>query len=174
MGLFGNKSVSADEVRNLIRPTLDIADDFFQKFESFDAMSLPKNSFAAIESEQKAINELSNLLTQIYLYYGVSTAQAMEMGALLDGNRISLSAMTAVNQSFTLYAQELFKYEKEISVILKTIGYSHPDAINFHKSAWESASKLNAGAMAVLKSIRTSGMPWQWIDSESWAQVESD
>jgi hypothetical protein len=174
VGLFGSKSLSANEVRNLVQPTLDIAKDIFQKFESFDAMSLPKNSFAIIESEQKAINELSNILTQIYLYYGVSTAQAVEMAELLDNNRISPSAMTALNQSFTLYAKELFKYEEEISSILKTIGYSYTDAIDFHKSSWERASRLNVEAMNVLKSIRTSGMPWQWIDSESWANVESN
>ena len=174
MGLFGSKSLSANEVRDLIRPTLDIANNMFEKFESFDAMLLPRKSVAVIESEQSAMNELSDFLSQVYLYYGVSTAQAMDLVQLLNENKISPSAMTAVNESFTLYAKELFKYEGEITVMLKTIGLSHTDAISFQKDSWEKALKQDARAMNVYKSIRTKGMPWEWIDSNSWAEVQSD
>lgn len=174
MGIFGSKSLSANEVRDLIRPTLDIANNIFEKFETFDPMLLPRKSVAMIESEQSAMNELSDFLSQIYLYYGVSTSQAMDLVQQLNDNKISSAAMTAVNESFTLFAKELFKYEREITVILKTIGHSHTDAISFQKDCWEKASRQDAKAMGVYKSIRTKGMPWEWIDAKSWAEVESD
>ena len=68
MGLFGEKSVSAEQVKQIIRPTLEIAQNVFDEFENIDISNLPRGSVAMLESELKELNLLNNILSKIYLF----------------------------------------------------------------------------------------------------------
>ena len=168
MGLFGGKSLSAEQVKSLIGPTLDIAQSVFEDFENIDISNLPRGSVAMVESELKELNLLNNILSKIYLFYGVSTQQVME---ITNDIKISSPAKWATDQSFIATAKELMKYEDEICVILKSLDFSFDQAIEFHKHAWQTARNTNPGALDTLKSVRTTGMHWDWINSNSWADV---
>ena len=168
MGFFGGKSLSAEQVKSLIRPTLDLAQSVFEDFENIEFANLPKGSVAMLETELVELNLLNNVLSNIYLFYGVSTKQFMDIS---KDNRISEPSRWATDQSFIATAKELMKYENEISIILKSLDFSSDQAIEFHKHAWQTAKKTNLGAMETLKSIRTNGMHWDWINPNSWAEV---
>lgn len=168
MGLFGEKSVSAEQVKQIIRPTLEIAQSVFDEFENIDTLNLPRGSVAMLESELKELNLLNNVLSKIYLFYGVSTQQMIE---LTNDAKISSASKWATDQSFTVTAKELMKYENEICIILKSLDFSFDQAIEFHKHAWQTASTANPRALDTLKSVRTIGMHWDWINSGSWSKV---
>lgn len=168
MGLFGGKSLSAEQVKSLIRPTLDIAQSVFVDFENIEFTSLPKGTVAMLESELEELNLLNKTLSNIYLFYGVSTQQVME---ITNDNKISAPSKWATDQSFIATAKELMKYENEISIILKSLDFSSDQAIEFHKHAWQTAKNTNPSAMDTLESVRTNGMHWDWINSNSWAEV---
>ena len=168
MGLFGGKSLSAEQVKSLIGPTLDIAQSVLDDFENIDVLKLPKGSVAMLESELEELNFLNKVLSNIYLFYGVSRQQWMD---ITEDNRISEPSKWATDQSFIATAKELMKYESEISIILKSLDFSSDQAIEFHKHAWQTAKNSNSGAMDTLKSVRKNGMYWDWINSNSWAEV---
>ena len=168
MGLFGEKSVSAEQVKQIIRPTLEIAQNVFDEFENIDISNLPRGSVAMLESELKELNLLNNILSKIYLFYGVSTQQVME---ITNDIKISSPVKWATDQSFIAAAKELMKYEDEICIILKSLDFSFDQAIEFHKHAWQTAKISNPGAMDTLKSVRTNGMHWDWINAGSWSKV---
>ena len=169
MGFFSSDNYSAEQVKKMVRPTLNIAENIVTQFESIEiVISTIKFEMALVESEYAAINELEEVLSGIYLYYGVSTQQAGEMVALLDNKKISWPAMEAVNKSFTLYATEFVNYEKYICSVLLELGYSHNEAVDYHKQAWENAVRKNPDDMAKLQVLRKNSMHWDWINSESW------
>jgi len=169
MGFFSGNNYSTEQVKKIVRPTLNIAEDIITQFESikiaFGTMNL---KMGLVESEYAQISKLPEALSQIYLYYGVSSRQAREMVALLDEKKISWHAMEAVNKSFTLYATEFRNFEKYICVILLELDYSYSQAIDFHKQAWESAIRKNPDEMEELRVQRKNCMHWDWINSESW------
>ena len=140
----------------------------FEDFENIEFASLPKGSVAMLESELIELNLLNKVLSNIYLFYGVSTEQVMD---ITKDNRITEPAKWATNQSFMATAKELMKYENEISIILKSLDFSSDQAIEFHKHAWQTAKNTNPIAMDTLKSVRKNGMHWDWINSNSWAEV---
>ena len=106
MGLLGGKSLSAEQVKSLIGPTLDIAQSVFEDFENIDISNLPRGSVAMVESELKELNLLNNILSKIYLFYGVSTQQVME---ITNDIKISSPAKWATDESFIATAKELMK-----------------------------------------------------------------
>jgi hypothetical protein len=168
MGFFSSKNYNAEQVKELVRPTLNIAESVIAKFESIEISIGMANVGALVESEYNQINDLREVLSQIYLYYGVSTHQAGEMIALLNDKRISPMAMEAVNNSFILYAKEFTNFERQICEFLKSFGYSHIAAIDFHKQAWENSVGKNPNEMATLLAVRNNRKHWDWINSESW------
>jgi len=169
MGFFSSNNYSAEQVKNMIRPTLDIGENIIARFENIEiAIGMMNLNIALVESEYSQINDLQEILSEIYLYYGVSVCQAGEMVALLDNKKISSPAMEAVNKSFTLYATEFINYEKYVCSVLLELGYTNNTAIDYHKRAWENAVRNKPDEMAKLQVLRRNSMPWDWINSESW------
>ena len=168
MGLFGEKSLSAEQVKLVIRPTLELAESIVDNFKNIDFLKLPRGSVAMLESEYAELNKLNDILSKLYLFYGISTQQWMD---ITNDNKISSAAKWATDQSFHATAKELMKYESEICTILKSLDFSFNQAIEFHKHAWQTAKNTNPIAMDTLKSVRTNGMHWDWINSDSWAEV---
>lgn len=165
---MNESSYSAEQVKLLIKPTLEIAQSVLDEYANIDEYKLPMGSKAMLELELVELNRLNEVLSKIYLFYGVSTQQVIE---LTKNNQISSASTWALNQSFTAAAKELMKYETEICVLLKSLDFSSDQAIEFHKHAWQSATNSNPSAMDTLKSVRTTGMHWDWINSNSWAKV---
>lgn len=169
MGFFSSDNYSAEQVKKMVRPTLNIAENIVTQFENIEiAISKIKFEMVLLQSEYAAINQLEEILSGIYLYYGVSTQQAGEMVALLDNKKISWPSMEAVNKSFTLYATEFVNYEKYICSVLLELGYSHNEAVDYHKRAWENAVRKKPDEMAKLQVLRKNTMHWDWINSKSW------
>jgi len=171
MGFFSSDNYSAEQIKQTIRPTLDIA---YSAIEAYEKIDKPPRSgiigMALLESEYAVLNELQNILSIIFLYYGVSATQANEIGDLLDKKKISSPTMGAVNKSFIFTLQELQQYETKICIELRLYGLSHTDAIKLLKRAWQEASSKKPTEMASIPSAVKEAR-WDWINANSWASI---
>jgi hypothetical protein len=173
MGIFKRSDYSPDEIKKLIMPTVEFGRKAIEAFEDIE-ISPPPSGFVLLESESKVLNELREVTTKIYLYYGLSTAQVIQIGNYLEEKKISTETMTAVNKSFMYIAEKLKEYEIPIHIALKDYGLTHIEAIKFHEKAWFDAVELRPIEMEKLKSIRKERMHWDWINLDSWARLNNE
>ena len=90
MGLFGNKNYSAEDVKSMIQPSLDVAKEVLNQIEEFDSDS------------ESWIEELEKMMSNIYLYMGTSYVQSADLTSLLNNKKISPAAMSAADKTFSI------------------------------------------------------------------------
>jgi hypothetical protein len=159
MGIFGNKTYSAENVKNMIQPSLDLSNEVMNQIKHFDADSV------------SWVEELKKMMSNIYLYMGVSYTQASDLGKLLTEKRISLAAMSAANKTFMHCYSELDKCAQVINETLRRSGYLHTDAINFHEHCWQNAIDKKPVEMDALQRSQPNKAQWSWINEDSWLML---
>jgi hypothetical protein len=156
MSFFSGKTYTAENVKKMIQPSLDLTKEVMNQIEQFDAES------------ETWVDELEKMMSNIYLYMGVSYTQASDLGKLLSERRISLAAMSAANKTFMHCYSELDKCAQVINETLRRSGYLHADAIDFHEHCWQKAMDKKPIEMDTLQRSQPNKAQWSWINEDSW------
>jgi hypothetical protein len=156
LGLFG-KSLSAEQVKDFIGPSIDLAKKSVEKYQHIDFDS------------ENWLEETKDTVSIVYRYLGTSAHQSFELIELLKDSKISAVAMEAANKTFFMFYSTIEEILEDINMNLRIKGVPYKLAIDFHSECWKRAKEISPTEMKTFEKIQDGKNRWDWINSETWA-----
>lgn len=157
MGIFVKKeSYSAQDVRQMMQPIIDLVKEIEKKASAIDGMS------------KDWISDTVETVALIYSFDAKCVAESQRLIQLLLKGAMSSAAHSAAMKSLNFLSDQRDERFAFITQSLIDSGMPYKLGIEFHKNSWKRASEISPKEIANFEKLMAGATKWDWINETSW------